>query len=543
MGQTAVTDETPGDDLYARYGWLRQFVGWTPADAERVARLAALLDPALPEIVDDFYAAIERDPAARQVITGGPAQVERLKGALLRWLRELLGGCYDKQYVLRRWRIGWRHVEIGLDQVYASVAFSRLRTRLLRAFDERLGSQSQDSAASRQALSTLLDLDMAIIQDAYQHEFVGRLQLARLHNDLQRRMRELEALLDVIPVGIAISYDPACQRVRRNKSYADLMGLPTGGGPEGGLGDATGRFFHAGEELALAELPLQRAAAGEEVRDVELDVLLPGDRLLHLSGSAIPLLDEAGSPRGSVAVLLDLTERKRTQERALQTSRLAAIGETMAGLVHESRNALQRSKACLEMLALEVQDRPDALDLIARIQRAQDHLATLYEEVRQYAAPIKVSPEPTDLAALVRESWSHLALQSQAKQLRLATEASPPEGVHCPVDPFHLGQAIRNIMENAIDASPVGGTVWVRWSAVVFGGRPAWRLAIRDEGPGVAAANRGRVFDPFFTTKNKGTGLGMAIAQRLVQAHGGEITLSPCQPGAEFIVTLPRGEP
>ena len=70
-------------------------------------------------------------------------------------------------------------------------------------------------------------------------------------------------------------------------------------------------------------------------------------------------------------------------ERALQTERLAAIGEMVAGLAHESRNALQRSKACLEMLALEVEDRPEALDLVARTQRAHDHLSTLYEEVRQ----------------------------------------------------------------------------------------------------------------------------------------------------------------
>ena len=86
----------------------------------------------------------------------------------------------------------------------------------------------------------------------------------------------------------------------------------------------------------------------------------------------------------------DITFLKQAQERALQSERLAAIGEMVTGLAHESRNALQRCQACLEMLALAVRDRPEALDLIDRLQKAQDHLHHLYEDVRGYAAPIKL---------------------------------------------------------------------------------------------------------------------------------------------------------
>jgi signal transduction histidine kinase len=161
----------PGQ-LYQRYQELQQYVGWTAADARRVQSLAALLDPYLSALVDDFYAEIERHPDARKVITGGAAQIERLKGTLVAWLRLLLAGRYDADYVARRWRVGWRHVEIGLDQVFTNVALSRLRRGLLRALDEC----ALPDPAIRRSLNTLLDLDLATIEDAYQAEYADRLQ-------------------------------------------------------------------------------------------------------------------------------------------------------------------------------------------------------------------------------------------------------------------------------------------------------------------------------------------------------------------------------
>src|SRR5262245_60000562 len=124
------------DHVYRRYKELQQYVGWTAEDATRVHAVAHALEPYLAPLIDDFYADIERHPEARKVITGGAAQIERLKGTLLNWVRELLSGQYDRDYVTRRWRVGWRHVEIGLDQVYTNVALSRLRKGLLRSLDE-----------------------------------------------------------------------------------------------------------------------------------------------------------------------------------------------------------------------------------------------------------------------------------------------------------------------------------------------------------------------------------------------------------------------
>jgi len=154
--------------IFRRYQELQDYVGWTEADARRVQSVASLLEPHLAALIDDFYAEIDRHPEARKVITGGAGQVERLKGTLRGWLRDLLNGPYDQAYVIRRWRVGHRHVEIGLGQVYTNVALSRLRSGLLQALEKSWTGPPRELLAVRQSLNTLLDLDLATIEDAYQ---------------------------------------------------------------------------------------------------------------------------------------------------------------------------------------------------------------------------------------------------------------------------------------------------------------------------------------------------------------------------------------
>jgi two-component system, NtrC family, sensor kinase len=162
--------------LFERYRELQSYVGWVEADARRIAEAAPLLEPYLHELIDDFYAEIERHSGARKVITGGTAQIERLKGTLVQWIRDLLAGSYDESYVARRWRVGWRHVEIGLEQVYTNVALSRLRTGLVRALQANWQGDLVLLRDTVRALDKLLDLDLAIIEDAYQAEYASRLQ-------------------------------------------------------------------------------------------------------------------------------------------------------------------------------------------------------------------------------------------------------------------------------------------------------------------------------------------------------------------------------
>lgn len=164
------------EQINARYRELQSYVGWTEEDAQRVAALGPLLEPALPALVDDFYAEIDRHADTRKALTGGPQQIQRLKGTLLQWLRELLSGRYDQDYTVRRWRVGWRHVEIGLDQVYTNASMSRLRRGLMQALDARWTGELPELLAAHRSLDMLLDLDLALIEDAYQTEYALRLQ-------------------------------------------------------------------------------------------------------------------------------------------------------------------------------------------------------------------------------------------------------------------------------------------------------------------------------------------------------------------------------
>lgn len=164
------------DDVYRRYQELQAWVGWTEASARRVAATAELLTPHLPPIVKEVHDEIIRHPNAARIITGGQAQINYLIETLIQWLRELLGGCYDREYVARRWRTGWRHVKIGLEQVYINATMSQLRLGLMRALYEGWQGDPRELQDTLCALNKLLDLNLAIIEDAYQAEYAVRLQ-------------------------------------------------------------------------------------------------------------------------------------------------------------------------------------------------------------------------------------------------------------------------------------------------------------------------------------------------------------------------------
>lgn len=233
---------------------------------------------------------------------------------------------------------------------------------------------------------------------------------------------------------------------------------------------------------------------------------------------------------------------KQTQERLFQSERLAAIGQMMAGLAHESRNALQRSQACLEMLALEVQDRPAALNFLARIQNAQDHLHQLYEEVRDYAAPIRLRYGIHDLRMVLEETWEHLAVLRDGRDTRLEF-SDADERLTCAVDRFAIEQVFRNILENSLSACGDPVRITARLQTGRLHEKPAIEVSLSDNGPGLTAEARQKIFEPFFTTRAKGTGLGMAISRRIVEAHGGRISVgSSDRPGAEIVLILPRCE-
>ncbi|MEX1095402.1 MAG: ATP-binding protein [Planctomycetales bacterium] len=233
-------------------------------------------------------------------------------------------------------------------------------------------------------------------------------------------------------------------------------------------------------------------------------------------------------------------ELESAQRKLVQSERLAAIGQMVTGLAHESRNALQRAQACLDILEMDLENQPPVLDLTARIRKSLVELHRLYEEVRGYAAPIQLDLQPCDLRETWRAVWAAVIEANPGQSVRLR-EAEPDDlDLRIRLDRHRIEQVLRNIFENALAVSPEGGVVLVRCAETALEGRPAVRIAIADDGPGLTSEQQQQIFEPFFTTKTRGTGLGMAIARRIVESHGGTIAAGNTpQGGAEITLTLP----
>ncbi|HTI51361.1 MAG TPA: PAS domain S-box protein [Planctomycetaceae bacterium] len=250
-----------------------------------------------------------------------------------------------------------------------------------------------------------------------------------------------------------------------------------------------------------------------------------------------------GQRRTFTGLVRDISDLRAAQERALQAERLAAIGEAITGLTHQSRNALQRMQSCLERLAFRVAGNADAVDLIARLQAAQDELHQLYEEVRQYASPVASRRDPCNIGEVLHEAWSDTTAIHPSRIAHLHEHGAETKLV-CEANRFALQQVFRNILENSLAACADPVEIDVRYSDDALDGRAALRTSLRDNGPGFTAEQAQRIFEPFYTTKTKGTGLGMAIVKRIVAVHSGRIEVGSTDgPGAEIVLTLPRRKP
>ncbi len=256
---------------------------------------------------------------------------------------------------------------------------------------------------------------------------------------------------------------------------------------------------------------------------------------IHLSVSEIKL--ERG--RLFTGIVQDMTEQRDAQQRLVQSERLAVLGEAMARLAHESRNALQRIQIAVESARIHCDaESPQARHLNA-IERANDSLNALLEELRNYAAPLHLERKPILLTKVWRKSWTAVAHHCNDRQVDLVEQGETDE-CFCNVDRFRIGQVFRNLFENSLAACKDPARIEISISSYPIGSRENWRILIRDNGPGLDTLQAQRVFEPFFTTKAKGTGLGMAIAKRIIEAHGGTMAVSAPRPGgAEFEIVLP----
>tara|TARA_R110002049_G_scaffold27321_4_gene94471 strand:+ start:10485 stop:11957 length:1473 start_codon:yes stop_codon:yes gene_type:complete len=231
-------------------------------------------------------------------------------------------------------------------------------------------------------------------------------------------------------------------------------------------------------------------------------------------------------------------------ENAVQSERLSALGQAMAGLVHESRNALARSQAGLNLLSVQLSERPDLHRYINETISAQRDLQRLFADVQAYASPPTLSRMWCEIPELVTHAWQNVKKATGIRDCELVQRIES-ESTSCFVDAFYFEGVFRNLIENSIDACEGPVRLCIEYSDVVMMRNEsevsALQIAYSDNGEGVTSQQLERVFKAFYTTKRRGSGLGMTVAMQTVQLHGGEIdVVANPGAGAKFTITLPR---
>ena len=245
-----------------------------------------------------------------------------------------------------------------------------------------------------------------------------------------------------------------------------------------------------------------------------------------------------------------LAERRRLEAAVAHEQRLSAMGNLAAGVAHEIKNPLNAISMGLQRLRMEFAPAaPEARQEYTRFTRIVEaevsRLDTIVNQFLTLARPIRLTLADEPLAPVLKEVLALLSPQASAQGVNLVEELQLA-GTRAPIDRQQITQAIMNVLLNAIQAMPKGGTLTVRAAVTArptgsaTGSGPIARIVITDTGPGIPPANLDRIFEPYFTTKEGGTGLGLALTHRIILEHRGSIQADN-EPGhgARFVIDLP----
>ncbi|MGE2763725.1 two-component system sensor histidine kinase AtoS [Escherichia coli] len=269
---------------------------------------------------------------------------------------------------------------------------------------------------------------------------------------------------------------------------------------------------------------------------VALEISFPGrDRTIELSVTTSRIHNTHGEMIGALVIFSDLTARKETQRRMAQAERLATLGELMAGVAHEVRNPLTAIRGYVQILRQQTSD-PIHQEYLSVVLKEIDSINKVIQQLLDFSRPRHSQWQQVSLNALIEETL--VLVQTAGVQARvdfiseLDNELSP-----IIADRELLKQVLLNILINAVQAISARGKIRIRtWQY----SDSQQAISIEDNGCGIDLSLQKKIFDPFFTTKASGTGLGLALSQRIINAHQGDIRVASLLGyGATFTLILP----
>ncbi len=296
-------------------------------------------------------------------------------------------------------------------------------------------------------------------------------------------------------------------------------------------------YRSASSALDLWPLVEECLTSGAVIRRRTVQRPEPGGGSKHFGVTVSPLADEQGARRGAICLFTDLTAVMELEQQLRLKESLAAVGEMTAGIAHEFRNGLATIHGYSRLIEL---DRlPETYrPYIEAIRQETDSLGRIVTNFLNFARPPQLSLGRVDLGAVCERVVEEVCGEAGAPGAGVETRGhfGAVEG-----DEVMLRQALSNLIRNAVEACGHAGVV----PCVVVEGEVdprlgVSRITVSDNGPGIDPAAREQIFQPFVTTKRNGTGLGLALVQRIVVNHNGRISAGEsAQGGASFLVTLP----
>lgn len=263
---------------------------------------------------------------------------------------------------------------------------------------------------------------------------------------------------------------------------------------------------------------------------------------IQVSLTVSPIRGAGGRVVGVSMIARDVTERVTLERAARRAETLAALGTLSAGIAHEINNPIGILSSRLELMEGRPGLSPELREDLQMLHRNVERVGRIIRSLLSAARQSPMERRPVDLNTVIEESLVLVRTQMRKDQIQIVT-ALAPSLPKIRGEPHTLQQVLMNLLVNARDAMPDGGTVRIETSPVT-GPEEGVRLVVADTGPGIPADVLPRISEPFYTTKTAGTGLGLPLSYNIVREHGGrvEVDSAPGR-GTTFIITLPVDQP